>query len=319
MTFWACVLKPGQKGPAKCSESDILHLSQACLHQPKAGKNYLQVQREGKVYSVACLEKDKREHECFDLFFEGADTTFISKGDSEIHLMGYIEPLDGGMEDSEEESADAKPAPKQSPKTSPKDSPKSSPKAAPVQSPKAEVAKSPKVAAVPSPKAEVAKSPKASPKVSPKAVPTPAADDEDDDEEGEEEELLEGEEGEEEELLEEGEEEELDEDEESDDEEEAAKAAAVSAQLKRKSAPQPEASPKKKPKSDPSPKVVAAPAADASAYVQKLVKYLKDHGSTGIGSLGSKVPRPNGVPKLGAILAQNKDKFAVSGDKVSAK
>jgi len=303
MAFWGCVLKPGQKSLAKLSESDVLHLSQACLHQPKAGKNYLQVQREGKVYSVACLEKDKREHECFDLFFDGAETTFTCKGESEIHLMGYIEPMDDGMEESEEDMTERQAVPKQSPKASPKDSPKNSPKVAPV-----EAAKSPKVSPKVPPKtapAPAAKSPKVSPKVSPKTAP--ALDDEDDDDE----------EGEEEELSEEDEEEELlDEDDEEEEEEAAANAAAVSAQLaKRKAASQP-GSPSKKPKSEPA---VAAPADGAAAYVKSLVKFLIDNGPTNIGMLGSKVPRPNGVPKMKAVLDQNKDKFAVAGDKVTAK
>jgi len=103
MAFWGCVLKPGQKHPVRIEDSDVLHLSQACLHDPKDGKNYLQVEVDGTAYSIACLEKGKREHDCLDLFFDSQKTSFMCKGNSEIHLMGYIEPSDFG-EGSESES-----------------------------------------------------------------------------------------------------------------------------------------------------------------------------------------------------------------------
>jgi len=127
MAFWGCVLKPGQKKPVNVGSSDVLHLSQACLHNPQGGKNFLQVQVKGTTYSIACLEKDKREHDCLDLFFDSEETTFVSKGNSEIHLMGYIEPSDFHEESEEEDQHVAAKA------GSPKQSPKKSPQAAPQQ------------------------------------------------------------------------------------------------------------------------------------------------------------------------------------------
>jgi len=247
MTFWGCVLKPGQKNKINISESDVLHLSQACLHQPAGGKNHLQVTAQGATYSIAILEKDKKEHETFDLFFDSADTVFSCKGNSEVHLTGYIEPTDEGMEDSEEEELVA-----------PRSSPKASPKAA---------------------------SPKASPKKSPVAPPS-----DDDDEEDEEDE----------------------EEEEESPEPPPAKKVKTAPTSPSKTAP---GSPKTTPGS-PS----AGPAKGAvDAYVLKMVKFLKDNGATNIGLLGSKVQRPEGVPKMKVVLEQHKDKFEIAGDKVTAK
>jgi hypothetical protein len=274
------------------ADSDVLHLSQACLHQPKAGKNYLQVQVGGTTYSIACLEKDKREHECFDLFFDSAETMFVSKGDSEIHLIGYIEPAGDGDDEDEEEEEEGQ-AEQVMPKGSPKAAAKSSPKAEPKSSPKV----SPKAAPAPSPKAVAAK---ASPKASPKAAP---AEDDDDDMS-----MLEGEESEDEEpqvqqvVPVKG-------------KKAQAKAAPVQSP-KRKVEAQPEQPTAKKAKTD----ETKAPAADATKdYVQKVVKYLKENGATSVGLIGSKLPRPSGVPKLKQVFEQNKDKFTIAGDKVSAK
>ncbi|CAE7705554.1 FKBP46, partial [Symbiodinium necroappetens] len=74
----------------------------ACLHQPTAGKNFLQVVDGAKSYSIACLQKDKSEYASFDLFFRTGTCSFHNKGSSEMHLTGYFEP-DGMPDDDEEE------------------------------------------------------------------------------------------------------------------------------------------------------------------------------------------------------------------------
>ncbi|CAE7193678.1 FKBP43 [Symbiodinium sp. CCMP2456] len=103
MSFWGCQLKPGAKFEVKAEEGgDVLHLSQACLHQPTAGKNFLQVVDGAKSYSIACLQKDKSEYASFDLFFRTGTCSFHNKGSSEMHLTGYFEP-DGMPDDDEEE------------------------------------------------------------------------------------------------------------------------------------------------------------------------------------------------------------------------
>merc|ERR1719235_355922 len=58
---------------------------------------------------------------------------------------------------------------------------------------------------------------------------------------------------------------------------------------------------------------------ETAGYIKKLHEYLKSNGKQSMGQLGSKVPRPNGVPKLKVILDQNKEKFTVVGDVITAK
>jgi hypothetical protein len=268
MAFWGCVLKPGQKKPVNIQEADVLHLLQACLHEPKDGKNYLMVDVDGTTYSIACLEKGKREHDCLDLFFDSDKTSFVCKGTSEIHLMGYIEPSDFG-EGSESEE----------PKVVKASSPKMSPKAV--------VASSPKIVAT-------------SPKTSPKAAPIAEEDSDDFEEEGEEEEPMESDDMS---LMEE------DEEEESESPPPAPKAVTKSP---KRSAEAPPASPAKKPKTD-------GPSAEEKAYVQKLLDHLKANGKSNLGQLGSKVPRPAGLPKMKTVIEANKDKFMIVGDVITAK
>eukprot|EP00440_Ansanella_granifera_P067593 gb/GFBE01073321.1/.p1 GENE.gb/GFBE01073321.1/~~gb/GFBE01073321.1/.p1 ORF type:complete len:128 (+),score=51.19 gb/GFBE01073321.1/:1-384(+) len=112
MSFWGCVLQPGSKFAVQPQDGgEVLHLSQACLHNPQPGKNYLQVESEKSKFAVACLEKGKSEYASFDLFFRAGKCTFINTGKSEIHLTGYFEPdgmgddiLEG--EEEEEETDD---------------------------------------------------------------------------------------------------------------------------------------------------------------------------------------------------------------------
>jgi len=259
-------VKPGQKHPVKIEDSDVLHLSQACLHEPKDGKNYLQVEVDGTSYSIACLEKGKREHDCLDLFFDSKKTSFTCKGNSEIHLMGYIEPSDLGSEGSESESQQV---------------------VTKAVSPKKVVASSPKITAT-------------SPKTSPKAAPV--AEESDDD-------FSEDEEEEEEQMASDGDSFMEDEEEES---ESPAQPPAKPAQSPKRQAPsEPQAPAAKKAKGEVS--------GEEKAYVQKLVDYLKANGKQNGGQLGSKVPRPAGVPKMKAVLETHKDKFSVVGDVISLK
>lgn len=312
MAFWGAQLKPGQKKPVDLPPGDVLHLSQACLHEPKEGKNVLQVQVKGSTYSIAVLEKQKREHECLDLFFDAAGTTFSVKGGSEIHLIGYVEPSADNFGEDEEEEEEG-PGQQAVPQ-------KASPKGASAPSPKAKAAASPKAALAPSPK------------TAPKAVPQAAAEeDEYEDLEGEEEEgeLPMMEEGEEEELLPESEEEE--------EEPQVQQVLPKKSSVKIAEVTSPAQSSAKSPKRKPEAEAPAPPAKkgkteakaeaktdapgkdEKDAYVKKLIEYLRKNGKTNTGQLGSKLPRPSGVPKLKALLEQNKDKFLVVGDVVTAK
>mmetsp|Transcript_102022 Transcript_102022/g.200086 ORF Transcript_102022/g.200086 Transcript_102022/m.200086 type:complete len:285 (-) Transcript_102022:158-1012(-) len=109
MTFCGCVLKPGKKERVNVPDGEVWHLSQVCVHDPKPGKNYVQVEVKGTAYTLVCLEKDKVEHNSLDLFFGPEDAVFSTSGKSEVHLLGYLEPMDDGGdmsgddEDEEEE------------------------------------------------------------------------------------------------------------------------------------------------------------------------------------------------------------------------
>jgi len=83
-------------------EGNILHLSQACLHEPVYGKNFVQVVEHGTRYAIACLGEGKQEFATFDLFFRTAQCGLANTGSSEAHLTGYFEPEGCGDEREEE-------------------------------------------------------------------------------------------------------------------------------------------------------------------------------------------------------------------------
>ncbi|CAK0836449.1 unnamed protein product [Prorocentrum cordatum] len=292
MAFWGTAVKPGTWTQGKAPEGEILHVSQACLHDPKPGKTYLQIQVSGTTYTVACLEKDKREHDALDLMFAPEDAPkFCAKGSSEIHLVGYVEPEQA----SDEEAAEAAVAPKAaapkasaSPKMLAAAAAKASPKAAPAPSPKAAPAASPKAAA------------KASPKLAAKKAEAPA--EEDDSAESI---ILEGEEGEEEEPRVKDPVVDADE---GPKKGKAAKADAKEAGKRKAPAEAAGGPAAKKAKDDTEP---LKP--DESEYVQKLVAYLKTNGKTNVSLLGSKVQRPKSLPKLKDILNKHTAKFKAAG------
>lgn len=310
MAFWGTAVKPGTWTQGKAPEGEILHVSQACLHEPKPGKTYLQIQVSGTTYTVACLEKDKREHDALDLMFSPEDAPkFCAKGSSEIHLVGYVEPEQASDEEADEAALAPKAAASKasaSPKMLAAAAPKASPKAAPAPSPKATPAASPKPAA------------KASPKLAAKQAEAKAAADEGDSDS--ESLLLEGEEGEEEEprvkdpVVD------------ADEGSKKAKAAKAGVKEAAKAGAKEEAGKRKAPAEAP-----GGPAAkkakddteplkpDEGEYVQKLVAYLKTNGKTVISLLGSKVQRPKSLPKLKDILGKHSGKFKVTGDAVEAK
>jgi nucleophosmin 1 len=281
MAFWGCILKPGAKAKIENPEGDILHLSQACLHNPQDGKNYIQAEVQGKTYAIACLERNKKEHDSFDLFFNPDSCAFSNNGKSEVHLTGYFEPDEDMDDESGEEEV---PAVANTKTASPKASPKTLPAAV--------------ASKTASPKAVAAQSPKKAP------VPTPESDDDDSDDidlECEEEEELENEEEEEEES------------------DEPAPPPPAKRKAEPPSSPAKKAKVSAEaPKAAASPKVGAS-GGDQAEYLKKILAYLKQSGKTNIGVLGSKVPRPKDCPKMKAFFEQHKDKLKVEGEMVSAK
>ena len=104
--FWGLVLKPGASHTLKEEDGALLHLSAACLHEPKdAGRCALQVKTEEGSFTLAILQKDSQEMASFDLFFNTmAPPTFHNAGKNEVHLSGYFELSGDDQElDSDEE------------------------------------------------------------------------------------------------------------------------------------------------------------------------------------------------------------------------
>mmetsp|Transcript_88483 Transcript_88483/g.255231 ORF Transcript_88483/g.255231 Transcript_88483/m.255231 type:complete len:454 (+) Transcript_88483:62-1423(+) len=152
MTFCGCVLKPGKKERVNVPDGEVWHLSQVCVHDPKPGKNYVQVEVKGTAYTLVCLEKDKVEHNSLDLFFGPEDAVFSTSGKSEVHLLGYLEPMDDGGdmsgddEDEEEEEEEGKAASTAQPAREPRATSQSEaeePLARPAKTEKAELAQAP--------------------------------------------------------------------------------------------------------------------------------------------------------------------------------
>jgi nucleophosmin 1 len=109
--FWGLVLKPGASHTLKEEEGSLLHLSAACLHEPKdAGRSALQVKTDEGSFTLAVLQKDAHEMASFDLFFNTmAPPTFHNSGKNEIHLSGYFElsgDEDEPLSDEEDEEED---------------------------------------------------------------------------------------------------------------------------------------------------------------------------------------------------------------------
>eukprot|EP00435_Cladocopium_sp_Y103_P040276 s2400_g10.t3 len=211
MSFWGCIVPPGQSKKVETRAGELLHLSQACLapDTPNGASSKVLVEQGGQSYAVACLKEGSQEFCALDLFLDAKEAKLAVKGKATVHLTGYFEADDDDLKD------DDAPQPRASPKAAPKASPKASPKAEAKASPKASPKPAAKAAAMPEedddddmmedeegeeeePKAsdEVVKTKAASPKVepkkaSPKAQPkaaAAAAEDDDDDQEEEEEE-----------------------------------------------------------------------------------------------------------------------------------
>lgn len=108
--FYGLVVKPGQ-AVALEGEGDILHLSQACLCEPKdSNKTYLTVESEKGTFNVCSLQKDKCEHAALDLFLGASSgVKFSVKGNCDVHLVGYWEPSGGSDDDMDDDDMDGMP------------------------------------------------------------------------------------------------------------------------------------------------------------------------------------------------------------------
>ena len=275
--FWGIALKPGASHTLKEEEGSLLHLSTACLHEPKdASKGSLQIKTEEGAYTIAVLEKDKHDMATFDLFFNTmAPPTFFNNSKNEVHLTGYFE-MDGEADEdmmsdmSDEEETVSK-----------------------IQG--------------------VKKSAKAAKPVS-ESEDDEEDDDEEDDEELDSDmegmEGLEDDEDDEDDDEDDEDDEEDDEDDEEEDEEseEEVKPAAKQVVNKNNKRPIESAAPAAKAQK-------TSGTSSTDSYVKQVSEFLKKNGKTTIGMIGAKVKKPEDLPKLKQFLLTRKE-FKISGDNI---
>jgi len=102
--FYGVVVKAAKTVPLETKLGEVLHLSQACLSDPRdGGKTYLKVNNGENTFTVCCLQKDKCEHTSLDLFIQASSgVSFIAEGKNDIHLVGYWEPHSEHSDDEDE-------------------------------------------------------------------------------------------------------------------------------------------------------------------------------------------------------------------------
>jgi len=107
MSFWGVELLPGKKYEQEPEAN--LHVTSACLGNASKnkGRNSVQVEIDGGVFTIANLKNDTKEQKQLDLYFEeGEKVVFYITGQDPVHLTGYYVPEDmGGFDgmDSEDE------------------------------------------------------------------------------------------------------------------------------------------------------------------------------------------------------------------------
>mmetsp|Transcript_64183 Transcript_64183/g.142744 ORF Transcript_64183/g.142744 Transcript_64183/m.142744 type:complete len:164 (+) Transcript_64183:85-576(+) len=137
MSFWGCIVAPGENKKVETRAGELLHLSQACLapDTPSGASSKVLVEQGGQTYAVACLKEGGQEFCALDLFLDAKEAKLAVKGKATVHLTGYFEADDLDEEDAPmAKPGKAEPTAKASPKASPKAEaaaakPKASPKA----------------------------------------------------------------------------------------------------------------------------------------------------------------------------------------------
>jgi len=141
MSFWGCVVAPGEQKKVETRAGELLHLSQACLapDTPSGAHAKVMVQQGSQSYAVAVLREGGQEFCNLDLFLDSSEAKLSCKGKATVHLTGYFEAeeMDEDIDDEEvkpdkkRKAPDSAAAKAASPKATPKASPKAAPKAAP--------------------------------------------------------------------------------------------------------------------------------------------------------------------------------------------
>jgi len=289
--FYGLILKPGVPVSIDADLGEVLHISQACLSDPKGnGKTYVKIKEGCSTYAICCLQKDSQEFASLDLFLQAATApSFVAEGTNEVHLIGYWEPnpslsdeedddeMAGLMEsdaisesDEDDETAEMERFSKMLPEANSdesedEDEDEEAAVAPPVVAPKAK--------ALPAGASANKQKPgqKGGDKPQPKAQAKPAP-----------------------------------------------KASEAQQGQKRKAADVPAAEPAAKQAKG---AAAAAPAKAEGGGEEKfqadLIEYLKKNGRTSMSELGSKVKKPAGVAKkVGVFLKERKDTFKIDGNNV---
>jgi len=289
--FYGLVLKPGVPVSIDSDLGEVLHISQACLSDPKGnGKTYVKIKEGDSTYAICCLQKDSQEFASLDLFLQAATApSFVAEGTNEVHLIGYWEPnpslsdeddddemaglmeSDGVSESDEDDPEELERLQRMLPQISMEETDEEEDEDDEVEAAPPVVASKPKAL----PAGASANKQKPGQKGGDKPQPKQSA-----------------------------------------QSKAAPKASDAQQGQKRKAADVPAAEPAAK-----QAKGAAAPAKAEGGGEEKfqadLIEYLKKNGRTSMSELGSKVKKPAGVAKkVGVFLKERKDTFKIDGNNV---
>jgi len=107
MSFWGIELLPGKKYEQTCD--DNLNVTAAVLAATAShgGRNSVQAEVDGNVFTIANLKIESKEQKSLDLFFEQGETvTFFITGSDPVHLSGYYQPQEMPFDMDDEEGMD---------------------------------------------------------------------------------------------------------------------------------------------------------------------------------------------------------------------
>ncbi|CAK0856922.1 unnamed protein product [Prorocentrum cordatum] len=99
MSFWGCIVAPGEPKKVETRAGELLHLSQACLDPatPAGASAKVLVEQGGQSYAVACLREGAQEFCALDLFLDSTEAKLAVKGDTMMQkVQDYIANLAEG-------------------------------------------------------------------------------------------------------------------------------------------------------------------------------------------------------------------------------
>ncbi len=102
--FWGCIVKPGKPHKLQESLDDVVLVSNVSLNASTGGKTSLFVKvGDGESLLITSLEPGKHEHAQVHLYFRITDgVTFSVQGNGEVHICGYFDLEEGGLDDDED-------------------------------------------------------------------------------------------------------------------------------------------------------------------------------------------------------------------------